>query len=426
MSTKPATLPAPNAAGAMEFTKRFLRAKNPCANGFRWFVRHVEDGASYQEALDTLVQAGRVEDACWLLTQFGPTDAVLTVDAIEAEAIVFSGTLEVRGHIEVSTVVRAGRMIRAGGGIRAGEQIIAGDGIRVGGGIRCDGSLSSGGDVRAEWGIEVQQALSCADDVRAGWDLICGDKLNVGGHIVVGQDLITQGAVTCGKSVRVGGRLTAADSVRAEQGMHARGQSEDAGTDDGIDRQRDHAGAADAADQALVGAGGGGAVARVHAFPRWAVAGPGCSGIGSGQRFGRHGVSLRAEHLHRGGAQWTAVEETLRHRHARLAQHARLLPGLHALGDHLQLGGRQQRGQACQPFRSRLVRTDVGDQAAVDLDDMELAAREHRQVGAVEHHVVQGEAYAAARRLLHLVHADAVGDARSVTSSTSWLRRVWS
>ena len=87
MSTKPATLPAPNAAGAMEFTKRFLRAKNPCANGFRWFVRHVEDGASYQEALDTLVQAGRVEDACWLLTQFGPTDAVLTVDAIEAEAI---------------------------------------------------------------------------------------------------------------------------------------------------------------------------------------------------------------------------------------------------------------------------------------------------------------------------------------------------
>lgn len=121
MSTKPATLSAPNPAAAMEFTKRFLRAKNPCANGFRWFVRHIEDGTSYQEALDTLVQAGRVGDACWLLDQFGPTDAVLTVDAIEAEAIVFSGTLEVRGHIEVSTVLRAGRMIRAGGGIRAGR-----------------------------------------------------------------------------------------------------------------------------------------------------------------------------------------------------------------------------------------------------------------------------------------------------------------
>ena len=53
----------------MEFTKKFLRAKSPCADGFRWFSRHVEDGTGYQEALDTLVNAGRVEDACWLLGQ---------------------------------------------------------------------------------------------------------------------------------------------------------------------------------------------------------------------------------------------------------------------------------------------------------------------------------------------------------------------
>ncbi len=79
---------------AMEFTKKFLRAKSPCADGFRWFSRHVEDGTGYQEALDTLVDAGRVDDACWLLTQFGPTNAVLTVDALEAEAIVFAGTVE--------------------------------------------------------------------------------------------------------------------------------------------------------------------------------------------------------------------------------------------------------------------------------------------------------------------------------------------
>ena len=39
----------------MEFTKKFLRAKSPCADGFRWFSRHVEDGSGYQEALDTLV-----------------------------------------------------------------------------------------------------------------------------------------------------------------------------------------------------------------------------------------------------------------------------------------------------------------------------------------------------------------------------------
>ncbi|HRA15220.1 MAG TPA: hypothetical protein PK238_11255, partial [Giesbergeria sp.] len=83
----------------MEFTKKFLRAKSPCADGFRWFSRHVEDGTGYQDALDTLVNAGRVDDACWLLTQFGPTNAVLTVDVLEAEAIVFAGTIEVRGGI---------------------------------------------------------------------------------------------------------------------------------------------------------------------------------------------------------------------------------------------------------------------------------------------------------------------------------------
>ena len=54
----------------MEFTKKFLRAKSPCADGFRWFSRHVEDGSGYQQVLDTLVDAGRVGDACWLLSQF--------------------------------------------------------------------------------------------------------------------------------------------------------------------------------------------------------------------------------------------------------------------------------------------------------------------------------------------------------------------
>lgn len=113
----------------MEFTKKFLRAKSPCADGFRWFSRNVEDGTGYQEALDTLVNAGRVEDACWLLAQFGPTSAVLAVDALEAEAIVFAGTVEVRGSIDVATVIQAGRSIRAGGGLRAGRAIVAGEDI---------------------------------------------------------------------------------------------------------------------------------------------------------------------------------------------------------------------------------------------------------------------------------------------------------
>jgi hypothetical protein len=41
------------------------------------------------------------------------------VDALEAEAVVFAGTVEVRGPIDVTTVIQAGRSIRAGGGPRA-------------------------------------------------------------------------------------------------------------------------------------------------------------------------------------------------------------------------------------------------------------------------------------------------------------------
>ena len=145
----------------MEFTKKFLRAKSPCADGFRWFSRHVEDGSGYQEALDTLVNAGRVEDACWLLGQFGPTNAVLEVDALEAEAIVFAGTVEVRGSIDVATVIQAGRSIRAGGGLRAGSAIVAGEDIRVAGSIISQGTLQAGGDVRADWGVEVQGDITC-------------------------------------------------------------------------------------------------------------------------------------------------------------------------------------------------------------------------------------------------------------------------
>lgn len=110
----------------MDFTTKFVRSKNPCAQGYRWFVRNHQEGGDYQQVLDALVEAGRIDDACWLLNQFGPTDAVLKLDAVEAEALVFAGSIEVRGGIEVNSLVRAGRSIRAGGGIRAGRTIIAG------------------------------------------------------------------------------------------------------------------------------------------------------------------------------------------------------------------------------------------------------------------------------------------------------------
>src|SRR3569832_1106360 len=111
----------------MDLTKNFVKAKRPCAEGFRWFLRTHQNGGDYQPLLDALVRDGRVDDACWLLTQFGHTDAVLSVNAIDAQAIVFAGTLEVRGNIEVDSILRAGGSIRAGGGIRAGQSIIAGE-----------------------------------------------------------------------------------------------------------------------------------------------------------------------------------------------------------------------------------------------------------------------------------------------------------
>ena len=114
-----------------EITKSFIKAKRPCAEGFRWYVRNGKDATTYQGLLDALVDAGRVDDACWLLSQFGATDAVLSLDSIDAEAIVFAGTLEVRGNVEVSAVVRAGRDLRVGGSIRAGRSVVAGDDLVV-------------------------------------------------------------------------------------------------------------------------------------------------------------------------------------------------------------------------------------------------------------------------------------------------------
>ena len=74
----------------MDLTRNFIKAKNPCVDGFRWYLRNHAEISDYQGVLDSLVLAGRVEDACWLLAQFGPTSAVLQVDSIEAEAVVLT------------------------------------------------------------------------------------------------------------------------------------------------------------------------------------------------------------------------------------------------------------------------------------------------------------------------------------------------
>ena len=94
----------------MVLTRSFVRAKRPCTDGFRWFVRQFDEGGNYQELLDTMVAAGRVGDACWLLEQFGPTGEVRVVDEIEADALVFAGTLQVRGNVEVEGKLHVGHL----------------------------------------------------------------------------------------------------------------------------------------------------------------------------------------------------------------------------------------------------------------------------------------------------------------------------
>src|SRR5690606_5355009 len=96
----------------MQLTKNFIKAKNPCASGYRWFLRDHRGQGEYQEILDALVAAGRIDDACWLLDHFGPTETILTLDTVEADALVYAGTLIVRRSVHVEGLLRAGGSIK--------------------------------------------------------------------------------------------------------------------------------------------------------------------------------------------------------------------------------------------------------------------------------------------------------------------------
>lgn len=152
----------------MDISRQFVRQKNPCTDGFRWFMRHFQEGSDYQPLLDALVAAGRVSDACWLMDQFGPTKAVLEVDALEAEAVVFAGSLLVHGPIEVDSVLRIGGSLRAESGIRVGRRLQVGEDLWAAGNVRSLGSLHVDGDVRADWNLLVAEGLDCGGDrIRA-------------------------------------------------------------------------------------------------------------------------------------------------------------------------------------------------------------------------------------------------------------------
>ena len=211
----------------MDFTKKFVKAKNPCADGFRWFLKNYRDGGNYQELLDALVDEGRVNDACWLMNQFGPTDAVREVDEVDALAIVFAGTLHVRGNVNVDSLVRVGGSLIVDGGVRAGHAapagmehgIVAGDEIRTGGGINAIGNVTAGGSVRAGWGVQVQGNLECASDMRVHWGLSCSGQVQIGGALHVAHELAVEGDFRCAESVQVGGEVTVQGNLRVGHGL---------------------------------------------------------------------------------------------------------------------------------------------------------------------------------------------------------------
>jgi hypothetical protein len=240
----------------MDFTKSFIRAKNPCADGFRWYLRHHRDGSGYQQVLDDLVRDGRVQDACWLLDQVGPTHTVLRLDHLVCDALVFAGRIEVRGSIEAGALLRAGGAIRCGGTLRAGGDVLAGDDVRAEGGLHCDGQLHCKESLLSDWHVHVAGRLQ-AGDLKVGGDLRCarlvvagpalvkGD-LDVGGDCTAkalsvrgdvrtagslraGQGLICDGAIACGLhldagwGVKAGGDIVAAGAIRAGEGLEAGG-----------------------------------------------------------------------------------------------------------------------------------------------------------------------------------------------------------
>lgn len=205
----------------MDITKNFLKMKQPCGSGLRWFLRHYEKGSDYQTLLDALVDADRVDDAAWLLTQFGPTNEVRIVDDIDAQAVVFAGRLEVRGNINVDTQLHTGRTVQAHGTIVAGKSTTCGGDLIAGASIQCGGVIECSEGIHAQWGVDARGAIRTRGDLRCGWSIVCHDGLYIGGNCLAGHDIDVSGPVVCSKGIRAGQAITGRDVIRAAQGIES-------------------------------------------------------------------------------------------------------------------------------------------------------------------------------------------------------------
>lgn len=214
---------AANTAFATDITRQFIRAKRPCADGYRWYLRRQEGASNYQALLDDLVREGRVEDACWMLDQFGPTNDVLEVEHLEADALVFAGSVRCQGSADVGGVLRTGRSLNVLGGLRVGGALRVGEDLRVSGALRCDGKVRLHGDARVGGSLVVAQRLQCTGSLRVGGELDCGATAHIGGHCTVGQDLRVTGDLDCGSGIKVGGHLQGDAAVQATHGLQVAG-----------------------------------------------------------------------------------------------------------------------------------------------------------------------------------------------------------
>jgi hypothetical protein len=169
--------------------------------GYRWFVRNNLAGGDYQAAMDTQVAAGRVEDARWLLENFGSTNTCWSSSTWRPTTWSMPAPLIVHGDVRVPGQLLVGRSLQ-GGGIRAGKLEAGEDSC---GGAIFAGELLQAGGIKAAWSVEVQGELR-AEDLRTGWELRCGGHVDLKGNAHIGQEVEVQGAALRQGPAR-GGRM---------------------------------------------------------------------------------------------------------------------------------------------------------------------------------------------------------------------------
>ena len=158
----------------MKITKKLLKEKGACADGYRDFLKEYPvdkypDGVEYQELLDCCAEKN-FSYGSWLLGAFGKTDEVRKIDGdlIVKKGIIFAGQLEVKGCIEAGDGIEAGYGIKAGWGIKAGCGIKAGEDIEAGRGIKAGCGIEAGYGIKAGWGIKAGYGIEAGRGIEAG------------------------------------------------------------------------------------------------------------------------------------------------------------------------------------------------------------------------------------------------------------------